>query len=113
VSDSAFSFYFEPPGNALLPEQASVGGREKRTSQVGVYQAGRLGLYNMHDNVHEWCADDVPRPKDSPGEMQRIIRGGSWWSPPAFCQAIARFIEEPGSQRYNIGLRLARTRSAF
>lgn len=109
-SDSAFDFYFKPPANVLLLEQAGFGNREKRTSRVGSYPEGSLGLRNMHDNVHEWCADEVPRSNSSRGEPLRVIRGGSWWSPPAFCRTVARFIEEPTSQRYNIGVRLARSR---
>ena len=110
-SDSAFDFYFEPPSNVLLPEQASFGQRERRTSKVGSHPAGRLELSNMHDNVHEWCADELPRQNSNQGETPRVIRGGSWWSPPGFCRTVTRFIEASTSQRYNIGLRLARVRS--
>ncbi|HEY4262150.1 MAG TPA: bifunctional serine/threonine-protein kinase/formylglycine-generating enzyme family protein [Schlesneria sp.] len=109
-SDSEFDFYFEPPANVLLPEQASIGNQLKRTSKVGSYQAGRLGLYNMHDNVHEWCAGELSRPDGAQSEVRSVLRGGSWWSPPGFCRAATRFIEEPTNRQYNIGLRLARMR---
>jgi formylglycine-generating enzyme required for sulfatase activity len=80
--DSAFDFYFAKPTNTLMPEQANFRLGEKalnRTCQVGSYKPNRLGLYDMHGNVWEWCHDEFPGdPKDPKAASQRATRGGSW-----------------------------------
>ena len=76
--DSAFDFYFAKPTNTLLPEQANFehGKGLKRTCKVGSYEPNRLGLFDMHGNVWEWC-DDTEKAAD--GASRRVHRGGSWY----------------------------------
>jgi formylglycine-generating enzyme required for sulfatase activity len=55
---------------------------------VGLYAPNAYGLYNIGDNVHEWCADwyDAAYYKDSPARnprgpaagVRKASRGGSW-----------------------------------
>jgi formylglycine-generating enzyme required for sulfatase activity len=110
--DSAFDFYFDKPTNLLLPEQGNFehGKGLKRTCKVGSYPPNRLGLYDMHGNVSEWCQDEVPAdPKDPKGASRRVHRGGCWSSDSGSCQAADRNTTNPPSllTQY-VGLRLAR-----
>lgn len=108
--DSAFDFYFGKPSNEMSAGQAAF--REKgagtRTSRVGSYVPNRLGLYNMHGNVGEWCDDEV---STGPGEAKKVarrpVKGGSWREDSSSCRAGAR-TSSPPAQPDAIGLRLAR-----
>jgi uncharacterized protein (TIGR03067 family) len=102
--ESAFDFYFQKPTNRLLPEQANFN-HLKVSCKVGSYQPNRLGLYDMHGNVEEWC-DDTAQAAD--GASRRVIRGGGWFHNSESCRAAHHWAHPPSFRINIIGLRLAR-----
>ena len=107
--DSAFDFYFDKPTNELLPGQANCEGANglKRPCKVGSYKPNRLGLYDMHGNLHEWC-DDFEKTAD--GALFRVYRGGCWGNDSRDCRAAARGLTPAAGDSHSrhIGLRLVR-----
>ncbi len=88
----------------------------KRTSPVGSYPPSPLGLYDLHGNVWEWCADwygehyyaESPA-EDPPGPAtgdRRVVRGGCWSSPGNNCRTAYRGKLEPGDHLYRVGFRV-------
>jgi len=104
--ESAFDFYFDKPTNQLLPEQANFNHDKalKRTCKVGSFKPNRLGLYDMHGNVWEWCDDAAKTPEGAPG---RVFRGGSWEDGADICRTEIRNAFPPSDRYGNFGLRLA------
>jgi len=92
------------------------GGYLERTSKVGSYPPNPYGLFDMHGNVWEWCADyydrnyyrNSPRydPK-GPGEgTLRVVRGGSCYNIGRFCRSAYRFGIAPGNRDIDVGMRV-------
>jgi formylglycine-generating enzyme required for sulfatase activity len=100
--ECAFDFYFSQPTNDLSSEQANFGFQIGRTTKVGSYQPNRLGLYDMHGNVWEWCADHFKA-----GGSARVARGGSWGSGAVDCTASYRSGRVPAYRYDDLGFRLA------
>ena len=83
---------------------------------VKSYPPNAWGLYDMHGNVYEWCADwydlypkeSTTDPKMSEG-VWRTARGGCWFSNDDFCRSAARYPFDSKSRSYLecVGLRLA------
>jgi serine/threonine protein kinase/formylglycine-generating enzyme required for sulfatase activity len=105
-SASNFDFYCGKPANRLQRDQANFL-RQAGTCPVGSYPPNRLGLYDMHGNVWEWC-DDPLGPND-PRAGLRLLRGGSWRGDAERCRASVQDNWHPPSRRdSNLGLRVAR-----
>lgn len=131
------AFYF---GDALSSKVANFNGAFpagdavegpylRKTTKVGSYPPNAFGLFDMHGNVSEWCADwyDPEFYFDSPEEDPLgppfgvaptkftnngdqnffvVVRGGSWVDDGRACRSAYRFRAMPNTQYRLIGFRV-------
>ena len=77
----------------------------EQTTPVGEFPPNAFGLYDMHGNLWEWCADDshddyvgaptdgsawVDSDKNIPTKSYTRLRGGSWAVIPLNCRSAVR-----------------------
>ena len=128
------AFHF---GDSLSSKQANcngnypAGGAAKgpylaRTEKVGSYPPNAWGLYDMHGNLWQWCADwyDPDYYKNSPktdpkgpangvvptgfrDQFFRVVRGGCWLDEARGCRAAHRFRLMPDERYRWVGFRVA------
>ncbi|GAB6042053.1 formylglycine-generating enzyme family protein [Endothiovibrio diazotrophicus] len=109
-----------PPGQANYWGEYPYNGGPKdedrdATVEVDRFPPNPRGLYQMHGNVWEWCADwlgDYPEepvvdPAGPPEGRSRMLRGGSWVSHGLDLRSARRMGNPPGSRLGLIGFRLA------
>jgi len=78
----------------------------EQTHPVGQKLPNPWGFRDMHGNVAEWCNDcydagyyaqsPLQDPAGPASGEERVLRGGSWRSPPEACRSSARYSEAPG-----------------
>ena len=116
-------------GETITPELVNYDGNHpygnapqgtcrKKTTPVGYFQvANNFGLYDMHGNVYEWCADpwhETYRGIPSDGSIwefggnysSRLLRGGSWVNSARGCRSAYRSMDAPGNRNVYHGLRV-------
>ena len=107
-----------PWGNCAPEELPDYASRWKNGPEpVGLYAPNAYGLYNLGDNVHEWCADwydagyyAVSPERNPQGPLsgsRRASRGGSWRHHIKVTRTAARSSIPPEFKYADYGFRVA------
>jgi serine/threonine protein kinase/formylglycine-generating enzyme required for sulfatase activity len=105
-SEAEFEFYAPSPGQELSGNHANFARDSgwNRPCRVGLFAPNKLGLYDMHGNVAEWCDDKAKWLNTE----SRLLHAGGWNDSAAGCRTSR--IEAPTEQwtYYDLGFRVAR-----
>jgi len=97
---------------AMAWYDANSGGQ---THPVAQKRPNAWGLYDMHGNIQEWCANwyggyaggNVSDPTGAAAGQFRVLRGGSWDGPAGHCRSAFRNWSNPQNSSFSTGFRLA------
>ena len=118
-TQTAYSFGDDP--NQLGKYAWYLDNSNQETHPVGQKQPNAFGLYDMHGNVWEWCADTYHKnyngaPNDGSiwgnlgDKKAKVLRGGSWLNEPSGVRSAYRLRLEPVDQYDDVGIRVVRVR---
>ncbi len=102
---------------------AEKGQYREQTTDVGSFPDNSFGLFDMHGNVWEWCADHWHDTYDgAPGDgsawldvsdaSRRVLRGGSWYVSALSLRSACRYGSAPVERSDGIGFRCARVQES-
>lgn len=88
---------------------------DSTTHPVGTLSPNELGLFDLSENVHEWCSDRydslgyerADEPDFCKNDDRRVFRGGSWYSDDAHCRITNRNHASAEMRNFTLGFRLA------
>jgi formylglycine-generating enzyme required for sulfatase activity len=135
-TDTPYSFGYQLNGDKANVDGNHPYGTEdigrylEQTSEVGSYACNDFGLYDMHGNVWEWCADwhdddyyqscidkngtaATPDPQGPEEGVFRSLRGGSWYNNARRARSAYRSGEEPDLRCSDFGFRVMLLRTVF
>jgi len=101
-------------GETISPEVVNY--RSEETTVVGTFPANSYGLYDLHGNILEWCADKyhgtyTGAPTDGSAwsndrHQTYVLRGGCWYSKLSYCRSAARIYYKPDYRCSYFGFRV-------
>jgi formylglycine-generating enzyme required for sulfatase activity len=113
LDDAEFAWGDEPPASIEY-----FGGQWKAPRPAGQWRPNGYGLFNIGDNVHEWCSDwysdnyyaisPERNPTGREEGTRRVSRGGSWRHQIKASRAAHRSSLPPSFCYTDYGLRICR-----
>jgi len=108
---------FAAKGTGCAFEDKETDDAHARTAPVGSYSPkgdSPLGACDMAGNVAEWCEDwyepygqgDQEDPTGPATGERRVLRGGSWLSPPSALRSALRGWGNPVGRTFHVGFRV-------
>ncbi len=103
-------------GSKINKHDANI--ESEKTLPVGLFNPNGWGLYEMHGNVWEWCADwfgdysikSQTNPQGPSNGSERVLRGGCWNRYADYCRSANRDNSAPDDRFRSVGFRLISSR---